>query len=115
MARKGIMPVLKNEAIKKELGQDSIYKDKNWKAVFYNRFAPIPPKADYDAELVSEYVKAGNQIAFDKMDMNSALRQAEEEGQKKLPRLKANKKNVYRRTPRRSDRDLAEVLLGVEH
>ncbi|WP_176706137.1 ABC transporter substrate-binding protein [Paenibacillus hemerocallicola] len=89
MARKGIMPVLKNDAIQKELGQDSIYKDKNWKAVFYNRFAPIPPKADYDAGLVNEYVKAGNQIAFDKMDMNSALRQAEEEGQKKIAAFKS--------------------------
>src|SRR5690606_2238243 len=45
MARNGIMPVLKNEAIQKELGKDSFYKDRNWQAVFYNKFAPIPPFA----------------------------------------------------------------------
>lgn len=89
IARKGIMPVLRNDAIQNELGQDSIYKDKNWKSVFYNKFAPIPPKADYDSNLVSEYVGAGNQIAFDKMDLNSALRRAEEEGQKKIDAFKS--------------------------
>jgi len=44
LAKKGIMPVVKNEAIQKALGQDSPFKDKNFKAVFHNKFAPIPAK-----------------------------------------------------------------------
>ncbi|MEF3301887.1 ABC transporter substrate-binding protein [Paenibacillus sp. GYB003] len=92
MARKGIMPVLNNEAVKKELGKDSPYKDRNWNAIFYNKFAPIPPKAPYDADLVNQYVSAGNNIALDKMDLNSALRAAEEESLKKIQEYKSKNK-----------------------
>lgn len=84
MARKGIMPVLNDEAVKKELGKESFYKDRNWNAIFYNKLAPIPPKAPYDSDLVAQYVSFGNQIALDKMDVNTALRSAEEASAKKI-------------------------------
>ncbi|GAA3413237.1 extracellular solute-binding protein [Paenibacillus hodogayensis] len=84
IARKGVIPVLDNAQIKKELGQGSQYKDKNWSAVFYNKFAPIPPKTLYDANLVDIYTSYGNQIALDKVDLNTALRMAEEEATKKI-------------------------------
>lgn len=89
MARKGIMPVLNNESAKKELGKDSPYKDRNWSAVFYNKFAVIPPKAPYDADLVNIYVSFGNNIALDKMDLNTALRGAEEAAVKKIQEYKS--------------------------
>lgn len=92
MARKGIMPVLNNDTVKKELGKESPYKDRNWNAVFYNKFAPIPPKAAYDTDLVSQYVSFGNQIALDKMDLNTALRSAEEESVKKIQEYKSKNK-----------------------
>ncbi|TMV51367.1 carbohydrate ABC transporter substrate-binding protein [Paenibacillus mesophilus] len=92
MARKGIMPVLSSDAVKKELGKDSPYKDRNWNAVFYNKFAPIPAKAPYDAEMVNQYVTAGNNIALDKMDINTALRSADEAAVKKVQEYKSKNK-----------------------
>ncbi|GAA3405379.1 ABC transporter substrate-binding protein [Paenibacillus hodogayensis] len=89
MARKGIMPVLNDEAVKKEIGKESPYKDRNWKAIFYNKFAPIPAKGIYDAELVGQYTAAGNNIAMDKMDVNTALRTAEEASVKKIQEFKS--------------------------
>ncbi|MDF2658068.1 MAG: extracellular solute-binding protein family 1 [Paenibacillus sp.] len=89
MARKGIMPVLQNDAIKKELGKESPYKDRNWNALFYNKFAPIPAKAAYDADMVTQYISYGNQVALDKMDLNTALRKAEEDSLKKIQEYKS--------------------------
>ncbi|MBD2861398.1 ABC transporter substrate-binding protein [Paenibacillus oceani] len=92
LARKGIMPVLQSDSIRKELGKESPYKDRNWNAIFYNKFAPIPAKAGYDAALVSQYVSFGNQIALDKADLNTALRNAEEAALKKIQEY--NSKNA---------------------
>ncbi|RKN84661.1 ABC transporter substrate-binding protein [Paenibacillus ginsengarvi] len=89
LARKGIMPVLNSDAVKKEIGKESTFKDKNWNAVYFNKFAPIPAKAGYDADLVNLYVTAGNNIALDKMDVNTALRTAEEEAVKKIQEYKS--------------------------
>lgn len=48
-SKNGIVPVLKNEEIKKVFGQDTIYKDKNMKnAIFYNKFADPHVKTIYD-------------------------------------------------------------------
>lgn len=82
LAKKGIMPVLKNEAVQKQLGQDSPFKDKNFQAVFKNKFAPIPPKALYDAGLVGIYAKYADQVMKQSSDLNTALRMAEEEAAK---------------------------------
>ncbi|MDF2722090.1 MAG: extracellular solute-binding protein family 1, partial [Paenibacillus sp.] len=89
MARKGIMPVLGSDAVKKELGKESPYKDRNWNAIYYNKFPPIPAKGMYDADLVSQYTAAGNNIALDKMDINTALRTAEEASLKKIQEFKS--------------------------
>lgn len=82
LAKKGIMPVLKNEAVQKQLGQDSPFKDKNFQAVFQNKFAPIPPKAIYDAGIVNIYAKYADQVMKQTTDLNTALRMAEEEAAK---------------------------------
>ena len=82
LSRKGIMPVLNNDGVKKVLGQDSPFKDKNFKAVFFNKFAPIPEKAVYDANMISIYSKYADQVMRNKADINTAFRQAEEEAVK---------------------------------
>src|SRR5690606_22683903 len=51
LARRGQMPVSSKEELRRELGQDTKFKDKNWKAVFYNKFAPIPYKSVLDVDL----------------------------------------------------------------
>ncbi|MEF3305737.1 ABC transporter substrate-binding protein [Paenibacillus sp. GYB003] len=84
LSKKGIMPVLKNEAVRSVLGQESVFKDKNFKAVFQNKPAPIPPKTLYDADLVTIYAKYGTQIWQGATDINTAARQAEEEAKKKI-------------------------------
>ncbi|WP_158302136.1 ABC transporter substrate-binding protein [Paenibacillus mesophilus] len=92
LARKGIMPVLKNTDSQKQLGQESVFKDKNFSAMFYNKFAPIPPKALYDAQLVSVYLKYAQQAQMGKMDLNTALRSAEEEAKKTIADYKSKMK-----------------------
>ena len=57
LSRKGVMTSLKNEAVQKLYGSESKWKDKNLKAVFFNKFAPIPYKTIYDTGLESPYVK----------------------------------------------------------
>ncbi|WP_158289715.1 ABC transporter substrate-binding protein [Paenibacillus flagellatus] len=91
LAKKGIMPVAKNETVQKALGQESPFKDKNFKAVFHNRFAPIPAKAPYDASIVAIYAKYADQVIKQKMDINSAFRKAEEEAAKTIAEYKAKK------------------------
>lgn len=82
LSRKGIMPVVKNEAVQNALGQDSPFKDKNFKSVFFNKFAPIPAKAPYDANIVTNYAKYADQVIKQKLDINTAFRQSEEEAVK---------------------------------
>ncbi|MEF3305979.1 hypothetical protein [Paenibacillus sp. GYB003] len=76
------MTSLKNEAVQKLYGSESKWKDKNLKAVFFNKFAPIPYKTIYDTGLESPYVKIpGDAISG---DINTALRKAEEDANKRL-------------------------------
>lgn len=90
LARKGIMPVLDNEQIQREFGQDSPYRDRNMKAVFYNDFAPIPERAPYDAKLVNTYSSFFTQANVGKLDINSALLQAEEQANIAIEEYKKN-------------------------
>ncbi|RKN83923.1 ABC transporter substrate-binding protein [Paenibacillus ginsengarvi] len=93
LAKKGIMPVLKSDAVRNAIGQESEFKAKNFKAILQNAPAPIPPKALYDAELVNIYAKYGTQIWQGAVDINTAMRQAEEESKKKIEEyLNQNKK-----------------------
>lgn len=89
LSRKGIMPVLENDEIKKEMGKESPYSHLNWGAIFYNDFAPIPEKPGYDAALVSIIGGYGTQVALGKLDLNTALRTAEEESKKKIEEYKS--------------------------
>lgn len=88
LSKMGVMTVLKNEEIRKAFGQESRYKDKNLKAVFYNQFAPIPYKSIYDPSLESPYTKAVG-AAMDTGDINTALRTAEEDANKRIQDAKA--------------------------
>ncbi|MDF2658300.1 MAG: extracellular solute-binding protein family 1 [Paenibacillus sp.] len=92
LAKKGIMPVLQNADLQKQLGQESPFKAKNFSAMFFNKFAPIPPKALYDAQLVSVYLKYAQQAQIGKMDLNTALRSAEEEAKKTIADYKSKMK-----------------------
>ncbi|MFC3767097.1 ABC transporter substrate-binding protein [Paenibacillus sp. GCM10012303] len=87
LALRGDMTVLTDERVRKQLGQGTPYKDKNWQAAYYNKFAPFLPKGTYDAELVTIYGSMGIQLQTGKIDMNTGLRQAGEQAQKKIAEI----------------------------
>lgn len=82
LANDGKMPVLRTEDTLQLLAQSPIFKDKNYGAVLYHSPASVPVKALYDAELITVYTKYGREVLAGNMDINTALRQAEEEAQK---------------------------------
>ncbi|MEI7024257.1 ABC transporter substrate-binding protein [Paenibacillus sp. y28] len=83
LSKKGVMPVLQNEAIQAVYGQDSPFKDKNLKASFYNKFAPIPFKSRYDSLALTPYAKVANKVVLT-ADHNTVFRETAEEVNKKL-------------------------------
>ncbi|TVY05604.1 ABC transporter substrate-binding protein [Paenibacillus cremeus] len=74
--------ILNNEKIRATLGSDhKLFKDKNFKAVFYNKFAPMPPANAKMAPLVNaSSILQGEFVAMIKngSDINTALRTAED-------------------------------------
>ncbi|CAG7622428.1 hypothetical protein PAESOLCIP111_02425 [Paenibacillus solanacearum] len=83
LSKKGVMPVSNSDAIKKVYGQESAFKDKNLKSAFYNKFAPIPYKSQYDNLLLAPYAKAVPPIILNG-DYNTTFRSTEEDTVKKL-------------------------------
>ncbi|RKN72929.1 ABC transporter substrate-binding protein [Paenibacillus ginsengarvi] len=87
LSKKGVMPVLKDEAIQKLYGQESSFKGKNFQASFYNKFAPIPAKTKYESLLLTPYAKAVPKVILTG-DANSVFRSTEEETAKKIAEAK---------------------------
>ena len=84
ISRKGLMTILKDEKIRQAFGQDGPYKDKNLKAVFYNKFAPISPKTLYDADAEKAYRDPITDLALGNTDLNTAFRKIEEAANKAI-------------------------------
>lgn len=82
LANDGKMPVLKMEDTLQLLAKSSTFKGKNYGAVLYYPPAQVPAKALYDAELITTYTKYGREVLAQNMDINTALRQADEEARK---------------------------------
>jgi multiple sugar transport system substrate-binding protein len=89
LSRQGSMTVLKSTAIHQAYGQDSKFKDKNLKSVFYNKFAPIAPKTVYDAIAEKAYRKDIVNMIMGKIDINTAFRNAEEATNKAITEEKS--------------------------
>ena len=87
-SKKGIMTVLKSDSVKKAIGQETRFKDKNWKSIFYLKFAPIAPKTIYDIDVEKAYTAKLGDIAKGAIDLNTGLRTAEEEANKAIEALK---------------------------
>ncbi|WP_284645479.1 ABC transporter substrate-binding protein [Paenibacillus silviterrae] len=83
LSKLGVMPVLKNEEVKKAYGQESKFKDKNLKASFYNKFAPMATQTLFDKTLLTPYAKTVPKLMLDP-DYNTVFRAAEEETTKKI-------------------------------
>ncbi|MDF2716492.1 MAG: extracellular solute-binding protein family 1 [Paenibacillus sp.] len=84
LARKGWMSSLRTEKVRQEYAQDTPFKDKNFKALFMNKPAPIAPAPIYDPALVVHYTAAAYSILKGTADINTAFRAAEEAAAKTI-------------------------------
>ncbi|MEF3305661.1 ABC transporter substrate-binding protein [Paenibacillus sp. GYB003] len=82
LSQKGIMPVVKSKNVIDSFGKQSPFSNRRMQAVFQNKFAPISPKAVYDADILNIYTKYANTVNQNTMDMNTAFSKAEEEAVK---------------------------------
>ncbi|TNJ65508.1 extracellular solute-binding protein [Paenibacillus hemerocallicola] len=87
-SKRGMMPVIKDEAVRNAYGQESEYKDKNWKAVYYNDYAALPAYSKYNLKVQNVLNNVPFQLITGSKDMNTALREAEEEVKKLLDEAK---------------------------
>jgi len=81
-AKQGNMPVLVDASIRQQIGKEAEYPNKNYKALYFNTFAPIPPRLPYDANLVPTYTAQTNPLAMGTADINTTFRKIEEAAQK---------------------------------
>jgi ABC-type glycerol-3-phosphate transport system substrate-binding protein len=86
-SRKGTMPAITSDAAKKALGQSTKFKDKNFQAMYMNKFAPIAYKTLMDYDLEKLYTADVNKLSAGTIDINSYLRSAEEKGNKLIESL----------------------------
>ncbi|MDF2651441.1 MAG: extracellular solute-binding protein family 1 [Paenibacillus sp.] len=78
----GYMTVLDDENVKKLIATESQFKNKNWKAVYYNNFAPLANKSIYDTGLLGIITPNILKIISGELDVNTALRNAQEQAEK---------------------------------
>lgn len=79
LAGKGLIPIRMTDSVKGRLGQDTEFKDKNYKAFLQYKFAPISPKApNYDSGVVRAYRDIVVPLSLGDIDMNTAFRTAGE-------------------------------------
>jgi len=80
-SKQGYMTVLKDDGIKKLIGTESIYKNKNWQALYYNKLAPMAYKSRYDTKILSFLTPNVLKLVTGEIDMNSAIRSAQEQAE----------------------------------
>lgn len=88
LSKRGGMTVLNKPEIKKAFGQNSPNKNKNLAAAYYNKFAPISPKTEYEKTAETALINKLPDLAYGKIDINTVLRQASEEANKAIDAAK---------------------------
>ncbi|TNJ66020.1 extracellular solute-binding protein [Paenibacillus hemerocallicola] len=89
LARKGWMSVLTTDKVRNEYAQDTPFKDKNYKALFINKPAPIVYTPEIDPSLITIHTNAAYSILKGEADINTAFRTAEQAAQKAIDDFKA--------------------------
>lgn len=90
MARQGRIPIIKNEEVRKEYGKDlKGMEGKNLAAFFKDTIGKPVPATPYDSIAKSTVNAAFNQVSAGMLDVNTALRQAEEDINKQIEAEKA--------------------------
>jgi multiple sugar transport system substrate-binding protein len=90
-AKKGNMPVLTSDAVKKSFAQETPFKDKNWGALYYNQIAPAVTKNSYLLSVEKMFTPYVQQVMEGKKDLNTALREAQEQAEKTIADAKLKK------------------------
>lgn len=88
-SRIGFPPAIKLQAAKDQFGADLPGVEKlNMKAVFHNKFTPQPViKGEYHSAAIRPYVPMIQNVGGDKVDINTALRDAQEAADKGIQEL----------------------------
>jgi multiple sugar transport system substrate-binding protein len=76
--------LVKDEQMQKEYGKGAGLEGKNIKALFYNEYGPSRKPSEYNDVLNPISTKYFRKIVYEKLDINTALRQAEEEMNKAI-------------------------------
>lgn len=84
LAKQGYLPVIQNNDVKQVLGQETMFKDKNWQAMFYHKLAPVPVKGVFENRVAGIYNTFAEQLMSGALDLNTALLKAEENAMMKL-------------------------------
>ncbi len=83
LSRIGLMPAMNDEEVIKQYGEGSVFKGKNFGAAFYNEFAPIPFKSEFDSSLTVPYAKTIPRVILEG-DYNTIFRQTQEEREQSI-------------------------------
>ncbi|TNJ66642.1 extracellular solute-binding protein [Paenibacillus hemerocallicola] len=75
---RGIMPVIRDAAIKQAYGTKSEFAQKNWPAVFYNEYAPMAKLSRYHLRIETILNGVPTEAVRGTRDLNTALREAAE-------------------------------------
>jgi multiple sugar transport system substrate-binding protein len=75
---RGIMPVIRDEAVKQTYGTKSEFAQKNWPAVFYNEYAPMAKLSRYHLRIETILNGVPLEAVRGTKDLNTALREAAE-------------------------------------
>lgn len=82
MTRQGRLMSTRTGDVRKQLGVESPFPDKNWGAMTYHAFSPLVPQTEYSAKVYSVYNKYLTEIIGGTMDLNTAFRAMEDEAEK---------------------------------
>ncbi|CAG7627489.1 ABC transporter substrate-binding protein [Paenibacillus allorhizosphaerae] len=89
LSERAIIPVLQNEKVLKAFGTKAKYPNKNYQAILKWKFSPIAPKTKYETKARTIFAKPTVDLGSDKIDMNTAFRQIDEETSKMIAEEKA--------------------------
>ncbi|CAG7649385.1 hypothetical protein PAESOLCIP111_05855 [Paenibacillus solanacearum] len=85
LAKEGFTPVIRDKAVQDAFGQNNKnYAGKNIKAFFPDKIAAAPPYSPYYSLADASLLNAFSKVVIGKTDVNTALREYEEEANKKI-------------------------------
>jgi multiple sugar transport system substrate-binding protein len=78
LSERAVIPVLQDKDVTGAFGKNSTFKGINFQAVFKRKFAPIPPKTKYEAQIKTIYGMPLSDLTKGAVDLNTAFRQIDE-------------------------------------